>query len=525
MYLFLIGVLNGIVTGLVYSTEQLWWCIFFCMVPFVGILLSGRRTLAFMMGYGMGYHVTGLAFLFQLAGMLPLPPYTAHALMAAGVFLAGLVLSMVFSLVFYPFLRRRRRSGTDIFLVAGLYILAEWLQGMLPLFAFPWFRLATVVAERPFLLQGASLLGTLFVDFLIVLWNGFLAGLIGSRRVGAASWTALVLIAGVLMYGEVRLYEGEESGSSAASIPGAEVQEQQGSRHRMMLVQGNHEGRKKWKMEIRDIVSDYMAELDREIEEGISLVVLPETALPYAIRQDGETENLLRQFCSRHHTEMLTGAIEKGTEEESYNAVCHVTSEGIGTLSYRKQILVPFGEYLPFAAAAEKLCPWLMEFMTGNVFEAGTETVIFDTGAGKAGTLVCFESLFPEAAERTVEAGAQLLVIVSNDAWFEGTSAMRKHHAHAVLRAVETDRWVFRAANTGISSVIDNRGRIQAVLRENTRGVLKGEVDCRTERTFYNRIGDVLPAGFLAWDGILLFSCFSAIIRRWNYNMKKMRRS
>ena len=119
-----------------------------------------------------------------------------------------------------------------------------------------------------------------------------------------------------------------------------------------------------------------------------------------------------------------------------------------------------------------------MEFMTGNVFEAGNEEIIFDTKVGRIGTLICFESVFSEAAYETVDEGAELLVIVSNDAWFEGTPAMRQHHAHAIIRAVETDRYILRAGNTGITSVIDNRGRVIEKIPENVRGVLKAEINC-----------------------------------------------
>lgn len=492
MWLFLAGLLNGIITGLVYSIEEIWWCIFFCMIPFTGILLIRRNISGFIMGYGMGYHATGLAFLLKLSSMLPLPRYTAYLLMATAVLLASLILTFFMWLVFWLFVKRKKRTKIDIFLVAGLYILAEWLQGMIPVFAFPWFRLATVVAGEPIFLQGASLLGVLFVDFLIVLWNAMLARVIIRRRAEVGVVAALALIVGVLLYGEVRLHgtEVDEEAYRQGKVTWSEAESsgmvqsevgQMGTRKRVMLVQGNHEGREKWGMEIEDILADYKQIIEEHMDEDIALIVMPETALPYAIEEDEETRRWLLQLCREYDVELLVGAIEKtgGFETDaSYNAVYHVTSEGIRQPAYRKQILVPFGEYLPFASLVETLCPWLMEFMTGNVFEAGNEEIIFDTKVGRIGTLICFESVFSEAAYETVDEGAELLVIVSNDAWFEGTPAMRQHHAHAIIRAVETDRYILRAGNTGITSVIDNRGRVIEKIPENVRGVLKAEINC-----------------------------------------------
>lgn len=480
MFMFLVGAFNGIVTGLVYSVEELWWCIFFCMIPFMGILLSRQHILTFVAGYAMGYYATGFAFLYCLNGILPLPRYTFYALMTVGILFFSLILGSVMWLIFLVYEKCHRHGRADIFLVAGCYILAEWLQGKLPLFAFPWFRLSTVLAERPFFIQGASLLGVLFVDFLIVLWNGMLAELIIKRKAAWASWTALALIVAVCLYSEWRLYEPEKVESC-----------------HIMLVQGGHEGRSKWGMAHQDILTDYTQTMTENIEDETDLIVLPETALPYAIIEDEETKTVLAELCRKSDTEILAGGIEKGVEGESYNAVYQVTAEGFQLPSYRKQVLVPFGEYLPFSAMMERAFPWLGEFMTGNVFEPGQEMRIFDTRVGDIGVLICFESVFSRMAAKAVQEGAELLVIVSNDAWFEGTPAMRQHHAHAILRAVETDRYVLRAANTGISSVIDNRGRVRSVMPENIRGVVKGEAVCRTADTIYSRLGDVLPVLFL----------------------------
>ena len=475
MWLVILGLLNGIAAGLVYATEELWFGILFCLVPFAGILLTRTRSSGFLIGYGMGYYMTGISFLYALADVVPLPVYTSYALMTLAVLLISAYLTLLLWLAFYPFRYIRRGSRLAIFWIAGFYVLGEWLQEISPLASFPWFRLAVAAVPCPLLIQGASLAGSLLVSFFLVLCNAWLARLIIKRRIDMGMIIAVLLTVLLLLYGEVRLYEREDSGAS------------------VLVVQGNHEGSEKWTLELEDILADYerliyeYASAAESAGKRAELVVLPETALPYAAAEYSSTRETLISICRELSTELLLGAIEQEKRDEetvSYNAVYHVTEGGFAEKTYRKRVLVPFGEYLPFAELMDRFCPWVEEFMTGNYFEAGSEQNCFETGVGEIGALICYESIFPAEAQGAVLSGAELLTVVSNDSWFQGLPAMQEHYAHAALRAVETDRYVIRAGNTGISGIIDNRGRTAAGMTEHVQGGFVAEAAAR--RTYRN---------------------------------------
>lgn len=500
MWLGFLGLMNGIAMGLVYSIEELWMGVFFCLVPFAGILLTKKKVCWFVMGYGLGYYMTGLSFLWKLTEVLPLPFYTAHVLMAAGILLLSLFLTFFLVLTMCPLYHWRRGKNCDIFMVAAMYVLAEWLQGVIPVAAFPWFRLSAVVAQRPILIQGASIGGSLFVSFLIMLWNAALARSLIRHRIDFSSLSAFALIGMVLLYGEVRLYETKTQGDT------------------VLILQGNHEGSEKWDRSSQDIFTDYVQLIREYAVENTGLIVLPETALPYAVEENEETKRTVQQLCRELSTEFLVGGIQTEWNHEekiNYNAVYHVTEEGVDEKVYRKRRLVPFGEYLPLETVISRYCPWVSEWMRGNCFEKGQESVVFDTRSGAVGILVCYESLFSEEAREAVHQGAEFLAILSNDSWFQGTPALRQHHVHAVLRAVESDRYVIRAGNTGISSVIDSRGRVQGTLQEGVQGGLYAQISARESRTIYSRWGDSWIWIFCMIYFVLLFRQVSVLIFLW----------
>ncbi len=476
MWLAMLGLMNGIIMGLVYSVEELWIGSFFVLIPFAGILFSKKKISFFLIGYGLGYYITGLSFLFSLTDVVPLPIYTANVLFAGVILAISIILTFLMWIALYPFQYWRRGSSIDIFLLAGLYTLGEWLQEIVPMVSFPWFRLAVPVVKMPIFIQGASLFGSLFVSFCVILWNTWLAKLIMKRKLDCSMVLAGTFIGAVLLYGEVRLYQKEEGTKQ------------------VLIVQGNHEGSEKWAMESKDILKDYKKLAYQYANPFVELIIMPETALPYAVMDEKEGREELMSISKQLSAELLVGAIQKeeiGEETNFYNVVYHIKEDGINQTVYRKQILVPFGEFLPFAEFFNKMCPWLIDFMSGNYFKAGEEMAVFDTKAGKIGALICYESIFPEIAKEAVEKGAEALVIVSNDSWFQNTPAMREHYAHAILRAVESDRYVIRAGNTGISAIIDGRGRVVASIPENTSMAFQAAMRPKRDGTLYIKAGRV----------------------------------
>jgi apolipoprotein N-acyltransferase len=170
-----------------------------------------------------------------------------------------------------------------------------------------------------------------------------------------------------------------------------------------------------------------------------------------------------------------------------YNSAYLLSPSGNIAGKYDKIHLVPFGEYVPFG---EILKLGSLGEGIGN-FKAGGEVITLSMPRGRFGVLICFEIIFPDLCRRFVRNGANFLVTLTNDAWFGRTSAPHQHLAIATFRAVENRVFIARAANTGISALIDPRGSIVGRSGLFTEEALSGTIRLATEKTFYTRYGDV----------------------------------
>jgi apolipoprotein N-acyltransferase len=176
--------------------------------------------------------------------------------------------------------------------------------------------------------------------------------------------------------------------------------------------------------------------------------------------------------------------------------------DGAVGLRYHKVRLVPFGEYVPLQPLltlggrhAAKLVRQVADFTPG------TEAMVGEVDGHRVGASICYEAIFPDFVRQFAAAGADLLVNVTNDGWYGRTSAPYQHLAMARFRAVENGRYLVRAANTGISAVVDSRGRLLARTQLFERTYLVREVPLLAGTTFYTRHGDVF-----AW------ACFGASV-------------
>jgi apolipoprotein N-acyltransferase len=173
-----------------------------------------------------------------------------------------------------------------------------------------------------------------------------------------------------------------------------------------------------------------------------------------------------------------------------YNSASFFKADGAYGGRYDKIHLVPFGEYVPFK-------PFF--FFTGHLldglpFVPGTQRRVFDTGGHSFGVFICYESIFGDEIRQFVSAGAQVLVNVSDDGWYGDTSAPWEHLDMARMRAIENDRWLLRATNTGVTAAIDPEGRITESMPRHLRGSVLVSFGYNTYETFYTRHGD-----WLAW--------------------------
>ena len=232
-----------------------------------------------------------------------------------------------------------------------------------------------------------------------------------------------------------------------------------------------------------------LAQAREAADEQPALIVIPESALPVywdrsvTLRQDLAT-------IAQEGPAILFNDVEELPDGRYYNVARLLARGGLAGAPYRKVHLVPFGEYVPLP----RVFFFVRQISTeiGAFTEAEAPTVI-RTGSLAIGTAICYETIYPSVARLEATGGANLLVTISNDSWYGRGGAQEQHFAGAVVRAVENDRYLVRAAITGISGIVDARGRILAETRPNERALVRGRVRLESGRTAWNRWGFRIP--------------------------------
>ncbi len=258
------------------------------------------------------------------------------------------------------------------------------------------------------------------------------------------------------------------------------------------VVQGDVSPLHRWgRRGIAESLIRYGSLTDQAVAERPDLILWPETAIPTVLESQGlaaRRRGLQRRAREQWQVPVLFGLAERGEGERLYNAAAVLRPDGSIEMGYRKRRLVPFGEIRPDVPLMRDI-PLVLP---GPELTPGAGGPPFPIGEHRAGVLICFEDLFPrEALARARE--ADLLVAITNDGWFSA-SGRSQHLGVTVLRAIETGRPIARAASTGVSALIDARGRVLAELPAG-RGVTRAALTPRTATTLYARAPDALPLG------------------------------
>jgi apolipoprotein N-acyltransferase len=389
-------------------------------------------------------------------------------------------------------LARRRRPGWGLTAAPFLWVAGEWVRGHL-FSGFPWGLLGYSQASVLPVIQIAEWTGVYGVSFLIASVNTALAGaaMLGWRRVapGLAATGGMLVLA--LAFGWHSLGTGADGSL------------------RVAVVQPSIEQAGKWDPATLARTLDTYQRLTRQAAEtSPALVIWPETAIPLFLRQDRATLERLRLLSAEVGAPLLIGAIDveyRDSASRVFNSAFLLTEQGIRG-RYDKIHLVPFGEYLPLAGLFGFVRSWA-EFI--SEFESGTARALLPLRDAPFGAVICYEGLFPELFREFVAGGARFMVNMTNDAWFGQTSGPWQHLGVLPLRAVENRVAIARAANTGVSAVIEPNGRISRTLGLFERGVVEARLSPRIRTTFYTRYGDAFAyvclgfaLAFLGWAAV-----------------------
>jgi apolipoprotein N-acyltransferase len=263
------------------------------------------------------------------------------------------------------------------------------------------------------------------------------------------------------------------------------------------LLQPNISQEMRWNAtSLSDIFQRMMDMTDTAIRAGSSVVIWPESTVPLSYTTTPFYEGSIESVSRRAAVDIILGSVaEDATNERKVWNSAFLVSGGRTIGHYDKIRLVPFGEYVPLRKAfffAHKLV-----HEVGN-FEFGTNDKPL-VGLLRYGPAICYEIVFPQIPRTQVIHGADVLVTITNDAWYDGTAAPRQHLNQARLRAVETDRYLLRAATTGISAFVDPTGRVIDELPMNRQGIIYARFQPRHSTTLYVRFGD-----WFAWLAALL---------------------
>ena len=376
------------------------------------------------------------------------------------------------------------------FVFAGTWMVSEGLTNVGTL-AFPWSEIH--LTQHAFLpaIQSASLFGGHFLSFLIVFVNALAAAAIleASKSKESGMKTAFfssprfcailaaVLFCGDLIFGAVRtaVYSGESDLSVNVSI-----------------IQGNILSGEKWQNDSDVKALNKYTSLTLEACEDFSpdLILWPESAVPVKLYKNSTLMSVYEQIAQKTSSAFFVGAFYSDREANGgdINAIVAVGDGEVKT--YAKRHLVPFGEYLPWENVIGKMIPALTEInqYSGSLI-AGKDVGDLEISGHKLTGLVCFDSIFPPLSREGTASGGEAILLATNDSWFKDSAATTNHLAHAVFRAVENGRYVIRAANSGVSALITDKGETVDSIVALAPGYINESAPLITTETVYVKWG------------------------------------
>ncbi len=378
---------------------------------------------------------------------------------------------------------------------AAVWVATEYARGWV-FGGFPWIPLGNSMVTLLPIAQLASAGGVSALSLFVALVNAGFALVIvtsGGRQRAALASTVL-LIATTAIWGGMRL-------SANALVEG-------GTPVRVGLVQANIAQVDKWNRAMAgDIVERYLTMTRTAVAQGAEVVLWPESATPFYFDEQPAGQALVRNVVASTGVPLLFGTdeIERGPNPRYYNSAFMLDSAGATAAVYRKMHLVPFGEYVPFKDLLFFVKP-LVEAVSD--FSPGQYVTMLPVHGHMASTAICYEVTYPSLMREAVRQGSELLTTITNDAWYGESSAPFQHFEMATMRAIEQGRYLVRAANTGITGIVDPYGRVLARTNLGDTTVVVGEARFVQARTLYATMGDRVAHAAIILTALALATTF-----------------
>ncbi len=505
---YLLAALSGMLLTLTFPKIEWHLLVWVALLPLLVALRAQTVKNAFKIGFigGIVHYLTLLHWLvdtMRLYGGLPVIVGGSVLVLLAGylaLFYAAFSAALVYS---------TRRPGLVVVVAPAVWVALEYLRSWF-LTGFPWELLGYSQYRQVALIQIADIGGVYAISFVIVLvnaallmlwlglrgktWQGSEVGR-GQALIGIAA--AALVLAGALVYGHWRLDDIQKQAKAASEVTVA-------------FVQGNIDQAVKWDPAYQLATLQKYLDMSRNVvEKRPELVVWPETATPFYFTHDVPLTARVIDLVEHSGIPFLIGSqsiTQEGSSSTYYNSAYLVQPDGHIAARYDKAHLVPFGEYVPlqrWLPFLGKMVEHVGDFNPGQVGRTLSQENL------TLGILICYESIFAYSGRKMVQNNANLLVVMTNDAWYGTSSGPYQHFSKAVLRAVETRRALVRVANTGISAFIEPDGRIYQTTELLTDATDSRALPLLETKTVYAILGDVFAlvcvivglilAGMRAW--------------------------
>jgi len=455
----------------------------FAWIAFIPLFFALKNVVKISQGLFLGF-ITGviayigqiywIAFVIVNYGYLPL--YTGITLMLLLACYLSIYVSLFAGCIVYF------RDKIPLYLTAPvLWVCLEYGKSCI-FTGFPWENLGYSQYLNTYFIQFSDVFGVFGLSFLIILINSAVFEVIDKRSVREyiAAGVVFFMMTGIYIYGFYRL---DHVYKEMRNSPGIEVS----------LIQGNIDQSVKWDKNFKTETLNIYEQLSLKNSPGNGrLIVWPETAVPFRFQNVNSLRDQIINLSLKTKSWLIFGSVSsfpKINGNDIFNSAYLLSPLGEIKGRYDKVHLVPYGEYVPL----RNIMPFIEGFTTGiGDFSKGPGFYPLSMDNRKIGILICYEAILPFAAREYKNNSAELLVNITNDAWFGATSAPFQHFSMIVFRAVETRLYLVRAANTGISGIIDPTGRIIARTNIFREDALKGNVKFVKIPTLYDKYGDIL---------------------------------
>ena len=476
IYPLIISLIAGAVFSLALAPFHWWWLAILSPALLYACLHQRTPKQAFAIGlsYGFGLWFVGAFWLYTSIHV-----YGDTSAVVSVLMIAIMAALMGLFTAFQTWLYRRFFPETPL-TFAPLWVLFEWAKTWV-FTGFPWLFAGYAFTER--LLDGyAPLFGVYAVSFVVIILACALVEILNRRWFWAIP--ALLLVVGAWTAEKIQFVQPKAAKPLSVS-----------------LIQGNIPQNLKWLTEYQIKTLEIYSKLTRN-EWGRDLIVWPESSIPLFQTDIPEFLKAMDAQAKRSDSAWVTGipywdisASRAAGEPLYYNTIMASGFESEGL--YKKQRLVPFGEYIPLSGALKWVLPAMQNDVSMSGFSRGEDNQKPLVVKGHAlAAAVCYEVAYPNLTRRNAT-NSDFLITVSNDAWFTGTAGPWQHLQMVQMRAKENGRWFIRATNTGVTAFIDHQGHIVQQAPLDQRTVLRGELPAMQGQTLYSRISDY-PILFLS---------------------------